>query len=549
MEELDKEQRMLLQRAADVERLDALQQKAVHSGTKLGPRDRLKAAFHLTRAWKQAKIEGLRKEDFQDAVCTRLQRTHSNRREFRLSNWTLRRGEDPSTQDLMKKYEKKSTPQKALEPYLVGISVAAEHCGVDPDDWKIEMARSLSIWSRAQKELDVTPLDDRPAETLAILLNSLCAELGTRNDLAETFEVIDRMSCRWDVFEERLVACEDFHMEELKFMSPPIDAYGTEIDMMFPFPSVPLLRVPYAVGTMEFELASEAMLRPIDEADENRRFAGSLSLPPDIFPENPPGLERAEGDLFFYREIRLAIVPDGRGGFEGNLESRPHVEVEFDENHPFSGRHQIMNGHMIDLDYFFFLATEFGGKYRFPTICANDGTAWRVNFATYPPGSPPQYQLVVRHPGTTAWEFDSDPVRRGDGLMSHSGYVSITPVEAADVRHWFAKGAKEWKLEAPWDGDFGPENVWAQCPWEIADAAGEKAPPLYELNFPDRSYATSIERCLHNGSIEKALQAKIDSLQKQTARLQANWNNARERHSNNLLRRWKSDSETRDIQK
>lgn len=546
MEELNKEQRKVLQREADIDRLNALQQQAVQSGKKLGPRDRLKAAFHLTRAWQAAKKEGMRKEEFQDTVCARLQRAHSNRREFRLSNWTLRRGEDPSTRDLMKKYEKKSTPQKALEPYLVGIAVAAEHCGADPDEWNIEMTRSLSIWSRGQKEVDVTPLDDRPAETLAILLNSLCSELGTRNELAETFEVIDRMSCRWEMFEERLVACENLHMEQLKFMSPPIDEFGTEIDMMFPFPSVPLLRVPYLVGIMEFELAPENLLQPIDKEDESRRYTGGLRWPPDIFPENPPGLEKSEGRLLFCREVGLAIVPNGRGGFEGNLESRPYVEVEFEENQPFSGRHQIMNGHMIDLDYFFFLATEFDEKYRFPTICANDGTVWRVNFAAHPPGNPPQYQLAVRYPGTTGWEFDADPVRGGDGLTSHSGYVSITPVEAADVRHWLAK---EWKLEAPWDGEFGPANVWAECLCETVDTAQLKSPPLYELNFPDRSFANSIETSLHDGSIEKALQAKIDALQKQTARLQANWNNARERHSNALLRRWKSDSETKDIQK
>ncbi len=539
MYELDKEQRRLLKREADVGRLNALQQQAVHSGIKLGQRDRLKAAFHLTRAWRQAKREGLRREDFQDAVYARLQRAHSNRREFRLDNWTLRRGEDPSTQDLMKKYEKKNTPQKALEPYLVGIAVAAEHCGVDPADWQMDMTRDLAIWPHAPADPNVAPLDERPAETLAILLNSLCAELGSRNALAETFEVIDRMSCRWEMFEEQLVACEGLYMERLRFMSPPINE-GNDIDGMFPFPSVPLLRVPYAVGNMQFDLAPDALLRPLDDGDENRRYKGVTQTPPEIFPENAPGLQRADGNLFFYREIGLAIVPDGRGGFAGNLESRPYMEVQFDEIHPFAGRHQVMNGHIVDLDDFFFSVTEFDGKYRFPTISAHDGTVWRLNFAAHPPGRPPTYQLVTQNPETTGWMFDKDPVRQPGETEFSTEYICFTPIAAADVRHWFMQ---DWRLLAPWDGTT---NEWAACPWFSAVATQKalprKTPPIYELNFPDRSHATFIESSLHDGSIKTALQTKIDSLQKQTARLQSEWNDARERHSNALLRRWKSGS-------
>ncbi|MEY8118446.1 hypothetical protein AB9F26_09290 [Falsihalocynthiibacter sp. BN13B15] len=537
MDNNNREQRRIEQRDADVRKLRALEQKAVQSGEKLRSGDRLKAAFHLTRAWSQANKEGLRKEVFQDRVLARLKRPHGKRQEFRLSNWKLRRGEDPKTQDLTEKYKDKSTPHRSLEPYFVGITVAAEHCGANADDWKINMIRDFSIWSRTQNDLDVAPLDDRPAETLAILLNALCAELGSFNGLAETFEVIDRMSCRWDMFEKRLVACEGFYMDQLKFISSPSDRYyGTEIEAMFPLPSVPLLRVPYAVGTMEFELAPDALLRPLDD-DENRRYKDVARMPPEFFPENAPGLERAYGNLFFYREVGLAIVPDGRGGFEGNLESRPYVEVEFDEAHPFAGRHQIKNGHMIDLDSLIFLATEFDGKYRFPRICAQDGTDWRLNF---PQERPQQYQLTERYPETTGWIFDKDPVRTPGETVFSTEYICFTPVEAADVRHWFAQ---DLKLEAPWNGDFGPAHVWPECPWPTVDTAEKKSPPLYELNFPDRSFATSIESSLHDGSIEKALQLKIDSLQKQTARLQADWHATRERHSNALLRRWRSDSE------
>ncbi|CUK16869.1 hypothetical protein RUE5091_04052 [Ruegeria denitrificans] len=558
MEELDKERRRLLQREADVERLNTLHHEAVHSGIKLGPRDRLKAAFHLTRAWKTAKKEGMRKEEFQDTVCARLQRNHSNRREFRLSNWTLRNGEDPATQDLMKKYEKKSTPQKALEPYLVGITVAAEHCGTDPDDWKLAMLRELSLWSRKTRQAGVAPPDDRPSETLAILVKALCSDLGDSNRLGDTFDAIQRMSCEWEMFSDQLVATENSNMESVEELLGYMFGECGEPETMFPFPSVPFLNVPYLFARPEvFHLAPEALLRPLD----GDHLASGKYLCPGAgvtgemggkrhynIPEDAPGKKAVSGELYWIREIRLCIVPDGRRGFMGAFESRPRVEVRFDDAHEFGGTHHVIGGYDLALERALPTARADDGGPVFPHIRSRNGDFWRVTIPSNSDGSIKVTDEIERAP---SWVFDYDPVCAPGAELSDPFLLSYTPASAPYLRYWLTQ---DWAVT---NVSKRANQLIASCPWapshNLATAKfdtvwARNLPPLYELNFPDRSNATWIECCLHNGLIKEALQEKIDLLQEQTSRLQADWHAARERNSNALLRRWKSGSEAKDTQ-
>ena len=553
-QKLDRERGRAEQHIADVRKLHSLEQEAVHSSRKLGLRDRLKAAFHLTRAWRRANQEGLRKEDFQNEVFARLRKPHSNRKDFRLNNWTLRRGEDPLTQDLTKAYRDSSTPQKALEPYFVGIAVAAEHCEADPNDWKLKMVRDLSIWSLTTTEHSIAPADDHPAETLAVLINAMCSTLAQRNRLADTFHAIRQMSCRWEMFGERLVATDQSWMETGESPISPVFDDCVEFESMFPYPSISLLLVPYAVGKPEvFHLVPEALLRPLDEkylASEKYLgvgFGGSgehAGRRQYNIPDDAPGLQAVPGEISWIRDVRLCIVPDGHGGFTGALESRPRVEVRFEDSYEFGGLHHVVGGYDIRLERALSEGIAEDGGPVFPHIRLKNGEAWRVTIPYLADGSFRVTEWDERNPDSTGYVFDPDPLGKPGMQLDDPFMLSYTSATPPYLRYWLTQ---EWSVSnvSRRMGKFG-----ANCPWaptydsdssKIDQRWSRDVPPLNEVNFPDRSSATWVECCLHNGLLKDALQAKIDLLQKQTSLLQAEWHAARERHSNALLRRWKDE--------
>lgn len=542
--ETDNEEKRAAQLTTGIRQLHQFEHDAVHKGEKLGPRDRLKAAYHLTRAWNAANKAGLRKEDFQDDIYARLKRPHKSRKEFRLTNWTLRRGEDPLKQDLTGAYKENSTPQKALEPYFVGIAVAAEFCEANSDEWKLDMMRDLSIWSRPTARRDVAPQDDRPAETLAILLNALCENLARKNQVGDIFQAIRNMSCRWEMFAERLVPVTNAGtcMQPIDSPISPVCDTSLYFEEMVPFPSISLLHVPYLVGEAEFALAPEAMLRQEDakrmEDGGYLQVGAAMSGNHYSVPEDAPGLGKVEGKLIWLRELRLCLVPDGHGGFAPAIESRPRVEVVFQEGYPFAGRHHVIGGYEPDLQRGLFYAHAKDGGNVWPHIRDRDGEAWRLRMVLENEEENWPEHFAERDPESTGWCFDPDPVRNPGDWSSEPWYLSYTPATAPYLRHWLTA---DWRLRdetgvCPWNrSNFdtaNPENKW-NC----------NLPPIHELNFPDLSFATWIECCLHNGLIEKALQSAIDRLKDQVGALQAEWHHARDRHSNALLKRWKSNAQ------
>ena len=543
----DRDARRDEQRNADLDKLRGIEEQAVQHGMKLGPRDRLKAAYHLTRAWKLANEAGMRKEDFQDAIHSRLRRPHGSRREFRLNNWTLRRGEDPTTQPhLLDKYADSTTPQKALEPYLVGLAIAAEQCGEESGDWKLAMVRDLSIWSRVVAPNDVAPPDDRPAETLEILLKALCAELARRNRLDETFAAIRRMNCRWDMFNERLVATDAACMQRIESPISPVCEDTVYFEEMFPFPSFPLLRVPYFVAKAEFLLAPESALQSWDAeylARGDGWLIGNLirghADGHSCIPADAPESRFAKGTLAWFREIRLCIAPDGHGGYTSVLETRPYFEARFADDLPFGGRHHVVGGYELDLERGLFYARNENGGPVWPHICLTSGETWRITIPKTPDGGLPLEEWAERDSASPGWFFEADPVLHAGEVHYEPWYLSYTPATAPYLRHWLTSA---WHLagesaDCPWSrGNFDWDDP--QSPWN------KNLPPVHELNFPDFSHATWIECCLHNGLIEDALQAKIDRLKEQTGRIQADWHAARERNANALLRRWKAKTDS-----
>ena len=517
----NREEHRAQKRRAEIAKLRSLESDAIQQGRKLGPGDRLKAAFHLTRAWGEAKAAGLRKEHFQDGIMSRLQRPHGSRQEFRLSNWILKRGENPTTQPgLVKEYETRTTPQKALEPYLVGIAVAAEHCGADADDWKLAMARDLSIWPRLSGAADVVPPDERPSETLAVLLNGLCARLAKENRLDQTFAAIREMNCHWEMDEERLASSGHVRMQRIKSPIFPANEDCLYFGEIFPFPSIPLIRVPYVTGDAVFNLA------PADEDDlgkHTRIDAGE------------PRHEGILGEVVWFREIRLCIVPGDRGGFVSALETRPHMEVRIHGESGLAGRYPVLRSALIDISD----GSHYGPPDLGPSIQTKDGRKWAIEMTLWPGKHHHVLAGNIRlvFATSSALYFDPDPIEAPGVAGFEPWYLSYTPATPPYLRHWLTQ---EWRLE----------NEEAVCPWSrdncerggAGDRWDRNVPPIHELNFPDFSNATWIECCLHNGLIEDALQASIDRLTEQTTHLQADWHEARERHSNALLRRWNTET-------
>jgi hypothetical protein len=95
--------------------------------------DRLKAAYFLGRAWRDAGTRGARpdKAQFEGLVLEKLQRPHGRREEFRLNRWTLPRRIVQITPEIARNYKTKNEPQKSLEPYLAAVAVLAELEGAE----------------------------------------------------------------------------------------------------------------------------------------------------------------------------------------------------------------------------------------------------------------------------------------------------------------------------------------------------------------------------------------------------------------------------------
>lgn len=548
----DSTQRQSQQRAEAIRTLRSWEQEAEKNGRRLTGTDRLKAALHLSRAWREANRKGLRKEDFQDAVFNRIKRRRENKTRtqsdtFKLANWILPRKVDAITPNLVSDYAEKRGPLKSLEPYLVGVAVAAMHCGVDPNNWKLDLMRDLSIWTRSVSAPEVAEADDRPAETLSLLLNAVCRSIAHKNKLAGIFAAIRSMGCRWEMFDERLVESAEFCMQSIESPVSPVCEVGVYFEEMFPFPSISLLSVPYLVGTADFRLAPEASLRAHDDANQSQGdyvATGSAMKNDGPFrhyniPDDAPGQLEVPGGVVFFRELRVTIAPDGHGDFCAAIESRPKVEVSFPEGSPVAGTHIVHAGYEPDILRGLFYARHPQGGSVWPTIKDAEGAAWRLRYANNTFWD--QTKWLERAPESAGWQFDPDPLGAPGEAFAEPWYLSYTPATPDYLKHWLTQS---WSL-----GDAKADCPWSRdhFDWGEPDARYDRdLPPLNALNFPNFSHATWVERCLHNGLIEEALQAAVIKLAHQTASLQRDWFSARDAHAQGLLNRWNTPHVEKD---
>lgn len=520
-------------------------ERLAERGGRFSPSDALIAASELRRAWEAANAKGMSLKSFEADVLASLKHEHKRRFKFKKANYSLAPRHEPITADTKKSFYKRVSgndvwkgPQLGMEPYLVGIEIAARYCGEDTDDWKLRMLMKTAKWALLNRDLEVAEADDRSTENLAIMLATVCREVATKYGLARAHGAIREMSCRWEMFDDKLApdgaGC-------LQWTESPISPYfgpGAYFEEAPPYASVPLIRVPYLVTDTHFRLCPEDELcEPDDELLSVGAFlrvgapvaGGTPGLPNHYnIPPTASGRQQAEGRLIYYREIRLATVPDGRGQFTGALESRPVVTVHLGENTPVPGRHRVHGGYEPTLERGLFYARKNGDKHVFPTIADSSGRRWRVRTA-----GDESTPIWVRDPANLGWEFDADPIGQPGGYYAEPWYLSYTPATPDYLGFWLTS---DWTLhdepaDYPWSAPYDAE---ARKRWE------KGVPPSYERNFSDdRSAAASIECCLFNGLIQEALEAAAENLATQAARLQIERRRSIDSHVQEFLKGFK----------
>ncbi|WP_114286452.1 hypothetical protein [Candidatus Halocynthiibacter alkanivorans] len=520
---------------------------AAEVGFKLRGDDNLRAGLFLRNAWRRASAAGLRKIDFQDQVFEKLKWGHRRRQSFKYDNYRILNMFDLVDDCTMAYYREhpRKAPMRGLEPYLVAVGVAAEACGENPDNCKIELLRSLSISRKksptAETEKDAT----REWENLSLLLNSLCREIACGASLGSVLDAIQRMSCRWEMFDAQLVPSDGNCMIDLESPIHPIYEPGVYFEEMFPFPSVELLLVPYMLGEMEFLLAPEDDLRRYDldhlgtgeflRPGMGVHSGGSIgprehySIPETTGQVNLPGI------VILYRELRLAVVPDGQGGFAGAIETRPRVVVSFSEETDFAGEHVVHAGYEPDvLRGLFYARTDEGGPVL-PTISRADGERWRIHYGE---DMPIVGGFLLQNPKLETWYFEPDPVGRQGFVETETGYLSYTPVTPDYLRYWLGKN---WSI-----GPCHAQIAWGELDATSSGGDGAESdwvPPLHERSFPRLPIAKAVEHALYSGTLERRLTEVVSDLKRQTARLERAWHAAQDRNIENWIARLKARSE------
>ena len=508
-------ERQLTDRQRGLAKLAKWEQRARQKGDKLPGHKRLVAALELARAWQHAKASGLRKEDFQERILVSLRRNHERREAFKLANYILPRSITEITPDIIRRYETKSEPLRGLEPYLVGIGIAAEQCGADPDDWKMDLISKLNLSEPAGGDGDMPePDEERPFLNLTVLLQALCASVGRRSGVGRALAALgtpgNRYFARWDMFEERLYPFPTGCMAPFYSPISPVPESGVYLGEMLALPSVSLIRIPYLVGPASFALAPHDTQSNENPRDSAERFVRS-------------------GKLIFMREIRLASVPDGRGGFTGALESRPRLEVELFGDDELAGRHFVERARCPDFGVNFY-------DVRQSIIRTAPGKIFRIDHAEdcflgqdfealgY------HCQPDPRDPEETTWHWAPDPVRDPHGGGSEPWYVSYTPVASDYLAYWL-------------DQDWALDGVPAVCPWERSHLSidDDLIPPPAELNFPYAGSPAWIECALHDGSLVNALDQAAGRIVSEVTQLIRDQDAARDHHVQNLCKRFQSN--------
>lgn len=477
----------------DRQRLRALLGDA-RQGFTLRERQRFDAAFELGKRYNAIirEVKGGRSA-FEGRVIEILDEYGHRTETFDVAKWKLPKGVEQVDTTVRSNPKYRSIPQKSLIHYLSAIQALAEFAGEDIENALISFLKAARMWK--DEPLPDSGEDNWDAiSRLHHMLTAVCQGVAAQTGMMDVFRRLYSMPLTWRYLEQRLQLGT---ISNFAGGFSPVDRsplFDVNIDETFPFPSVPLLRIPLAWGDLAVEI-EEGKTCIAAEPGAARRDG--------IF-------KRRDARVIQYRDIHLAIAPLNDREVGPVLMSRGLVGLRI----PSSSPHVTM---------------VFGTLHWLDTLAVqqevlHDGGWRRIKLEFDPDQDRLDHQIAG--PGDD-YSWECDPVEYPGVLNSGGDYVVYHRMSVDHLHHWLigdhaldGEGATcPW---SPFDGEPWTERPGLVLPptgnlWEDAfhDADGKALPLL----SPVRTSAFYVEAALHKGRIHKALLDQATALRRQAVHL------------------------------
>lgn len=477
----------------DRRRLRALLGEA-QRGVTLKERQRFDAALELGKRYNAA-IRDLKggRGAFEGRVIEILVGLGHQTETFDVAKWKMPKGIEQIDAIVRSNPKYRSIPQKSMIHYLAAIQALAEFAGDNVENAQISFLKAARVW----KDEPLPDLAEDNWDAISRLHRMLTAAtqgISGQTGLLDVFRRLYSMPLTWRYLEEKLHLgtisnfAGDFSPVDL---SPVSDI---NIDETFPFPSVPLVRIPIAWGDLSVEIE-----------DGDTCFA------------EEPGAPRSDGvfvrhaaRVLQYRDIHLAIAPLNDREVGPVLMARGLVGLRIPPSSP-----RVM---MV-----------FGTLHWSDTLSVqqeilHDGGWRRVKLEFAPDKDQLQHQ--VPGPGDD-YSWECDPVEYPGVLNSGGDYVVYHRMSVDHLHHWLIgdhalDGEPAVSPWSPYDGEPWNERPGLITPptgyfWEEAfnNADGKPLPLL----SPVRTSAWYVEAALHKGRFHQALLDQANGLRQQAVDL------------------------------
>lgn len=477
----------------DRQRLRSLLGEA-RRGVTLKERQRFDAALELGKRYSAA-IRDLKvgRGAFEGRVIEILIGLGHQTETFDVAKWKLPKSIEQIDASVRSNPKYRSIPQKSMIHYLAAVQALAEFAGDNVENAQISFLKSARMWKDE-------PLPD-PAEDnwdavsrLHHMLTAASQAVAVQTGLMDVFRRLYSMPLTWRYLEQKL------HLGTIRNFAgdfSPVDSspvYHINIDETFPFPSVPLVRIPIAWGDLSVE---------IEIGDTC--FAAE------------PGAPRSDGvfvrhaaRVIQYRDIHVAIAPLNEREVGPVLMARGLVGLRIPPSSP--------NVTMV------FGTLHWSDVLSIQQEILHDGGWRRVKLEFAPDVDQLPHQVLG--PGDD-YSWECDPVEYPGVLNSGGDYVVYHRMSVDHLHHWLIgdhaiEGEAAISPWSPFDGEPWNEYPRLVAPptgllWENAfhDADGKPLPLL----SPVRTSARYVEAGLHKGRIYQALLEQATELRRQTVQL------------------------------
>ncbi len=476
----------------DRQRLRAILAEA-QRGVTLKERQRFDAALELGKRYNAAirNLKGGRRA-FEGRVIEILIGLGHQTETFDAAKWKMPKGIEQIDASVRSNPKYRSIPQKSMIHYLAAVQAVAEFAGDNVENAQISFLKAARVW---KDEPLPDPAEDKwdAISRLHRMLTAASQGISVQTGLMDVFRRLYSMPLTWRYLEEKL------HLGTISNFAgdfSPVDrspVCDINIDETFPFPSVPLVRIPIAWGDLSVE---------IEGGDACAAEPGA--------PRSDGVFVRHAARVIQYRDIHMAIAPLNDREVGPVLMARGLVGLRIPPSAP--------NVTMV-----------FGTLHWSDTLSVqqeilHDGGWRRVKLEFAPDKDQLQHQIPG--PGDD-YSWECDPVEYPGVLSSGGDYVVYHRMSVDHLHHWLIgdhalDGEAAISPWSPYDGE-----PWNELPrlvpppaghfWEEAfhDTDGKPLPLL----SPVRTSAWYVEAALHKGWIHQALLVQATELRQQAGNL------------------------------